>query len=169
MDNRSSHVRSAIQVEGQPVHRDQLRGMTSRKETSMITNDEQIQAMTTEQTEELLHRFVGAQASADVDALRALLTDDFKLVGPLGFVVPKEQWIAQFSSGALQIESLDWDEIDVRTHGYAQTSIAIGQLTQQAKYAGQPANGRFRVTAIALRHGPHWRLAGAHYSGIAAP
>jgi ketosteroid isomerase-like protein len=135
----------------------------------MNTGDEQIQAMTAGQTEELLYRFAGAQARADVDALGALLTDDFKLVGPLGFVVPKEQWLAQFSSDALQIESLAWDEIDVRTHGDAQIAIAIGRLTQQASYAGQPANGRFRVTVIALGSGSHMRLAGAHYSGIAAP
>jgi ketosteroid isomerase-like protein len=135
----------------------------------MITTDEQTQAVTTTHIEELLGRFAEGQRLSAVDALSDLLTDDFTLVGPLGFAVPKHLWLEQFRTGALQIESLEWDEIDVRTHGYAQVAIAIARLTQTAKYAQKPANGRFRVSVIALRHGPDWHLAGAHYSPIGAP
>jgi ketosteroid isomerase-like protein len=134
----------------------------------MITSDEQIQENTTKQIESLLNRFAQAQRRPGAGALSELLTDDFELVGPLGFVVPKQQWLAQFTSGALQIESLDWDEIELRTYGYAQVAIAVGRLTQAATYAERPADGQFRVTVIALRHGPGWQLAGAHYSGIPA-
>jgi hypothetical protein len=72
----------------------------------MTTSDERIQEMTTQQTEKLLHRFADAQQRSDVAELDSLLTGDFKLVGPLGFVVPKQQWLEQFRSGALQITSL---------------------------------------------------------------
>jgi hypothetical protein len=105
----------------------------------------------------------------DSGALAQLATDDFKLVGPLGFVVPKAQWLEQFDAQTLQIESLDWDELDVRTCAYRMVAIAIGRLTQTATYAQTLAGGQFRVTVIALRDGPRWRLAGAHYSRIADP
>jgi ketosteroid isomerase-like protein len=123
----------------------------------------------TQQIHELGRQWAEAQERGDVDALETLLTDDFKLVGPLGFVLDKQQWLAQYRSGALQVGSLEWDEVDVRAYAYWQAAIAIGALTQQAEYQGHPANGRFRVTQIAVRNGDGWKLAGVHYSPIAAP
>jgi hypothetical protein len=135
----------------------------------MITSDEQIVARTRTEIKDLLTCFAKAQRLSDVDELSGLLTDDFKLVGPLGFVVPKQEWLKQFRTGTLQIQSLEWDEIDIRTHAYAYSAIAIGRLTQAASYARKPADGQFRVTAIAIGQGTTWHLAGAHYSPIAAP
>jgi hypothetical protein len=135
----------------------------------MITSDEQVVSMTRSEVKELLTRFAEAQRVSNVDELSGLLTDDFKLVGPLGFIIPKQEWLEQFRAGRLQIESLEWDEIDIRTHAYANFAIAIGSLTQAATYARKPADGQFRVTAIATGSGTSWHLAGVHYSAIAAP
>jgi hypothetical protein len=135
----------------------------------MTTSDQQIVSLTTDEVSKLLERFSQAQTLSDLDALSELLTDDFKLVGPFGFVVPKEQWLEQFATGALQIESLEWDEIDIRTHAYAGFAIAIARLTQSATYAQSRSDGQFRVSAIAIGHGTAWQLAGIHYSAIAAP
>ena len=135
----------------------------------MTTSDQQIVNLTTDEISKLLERFSHAQTLSDLDALTGLLTDDFKLVGPLGFVVAKQQWLEQFAIGALQIESLEWDELDIRTHAYAGIAIAIGRLTQSATYAQKRSDGQFRVTAIAIGQGTTWHLAGIHYSAIAAP
>jgi hypothetical protein len=135
----------------------------------MITSDEQIVAMTRTEIKDLLTRFAEAQRLSGVDELSGLLTDDFEVVGPLGFVVPKHEWLKQLRTGMLQIQSLEWDEIEIRTHAYACFAIAIGRLTQAASYARKPADGQFRVTAIAIGQGKSWHLAGAHYSPIAAP
>ena len=135
----------------------------------MITSDKQTVNTIASEIGKLLNRFAEAQRLSDLDDLSELLTDDFKLVGPLGFVVPKQQWLEQFRSGALQIESLQWDEVDIRTHAYANSAIAIGRLTQTATYADNRADGAFRVTAIAVGNGVTLHLAGAHYSPIADP
>jgi ketosteroid isomerase-like protein len=135
----------------------------------MIRSNEYSQAMTSSEIELALGEFADAQRRGDAGALARLVTDDFKLVGPLGFVVPKAKWLEQFDTQTLQIESLDWDELDIRTYGYREVAIAIGRLTQIASYEQRLAGGQFRVTAIALRDGPHWRLAGAHYSRIEEP
>jgi ketosteroid isomerase-like protein len=135
----------------------------------MTTSDQQIVSLTTGEVTELLDRFAEAQRLSDVDALSRLLTDDFALVGPLGFVVPKQQWLEQFHTGALQIESLEWDDVDIRTYPDAGFAIAIGKLTQAATYAQNRSDGQFRVTLIAIGHGTTWHLTGAHYSPIAAP
>jgi ketosteroid isomerase-like protein len=135
----------------------------------MITSDQQTVDVAASEIGKLLNRFAEAQRLSDLDALSELLTDDFKLVGPLGFVVPKQQWLEQFRSGVLQIESLELDYVDIRTHAYANFAIAIGRVTQTATYAEHRADGAFRVTAIAIGHGLTWHLAGAHYSPIADP
>jgi ketosteroid isomerase-like protein len=135
----------------------------------MTTSDQQIVSLTSEEIRELLGRFAEAQRRSDVGALSGLLTDDFKLVGPLGFVVPKQQWLEQFHSGALRLDSLEWGEVDIRTYADAGFAIAIGKLTQAGTYAQDRSDGQFRVTLIAIGHGVTWQLAGAHYSPIAAP
>jgi hypothetical protein len=135
----------------------------------MITSDQQLVDMTTHEICTLLERFAEAQTVSDPDALSELLTDDFKLVGPLGFVVPKDEWLEQFRSGALRIESLQWDDVEIRTHAYANFAIAIGKLAQTATYAENRSDGQFRLTAIAVGYGTSWHIAGAHYSPIAIP
>ena len=135
----------------------------------MTTSDQQAVSLTTDEITELLERFAEAQRLSDLDTLSKLLTDDFKLVGPLGFVVPKHPWLEQFRAGTLQIESLEWDEVDIRTYACANFAIAIGRLSQVATYAQRRSDGQFRVTVIAIGHGTTWQLTGAHYSAIAPP
>lgn len=132
--------------------------MNEERETTMH-NDTQLRVR------DLGGRLAEAQQRGDVAALGSLLTDDFKLVGPLGFVLDKQQWLDQYRSGNLMTHSVGWDEVDVRDYG--QTAIAIGRQTQQAKYQGRPADGRFRVTQIAIRVDDRWALAGLHFSPIA--
>src|SRR5262249_3865182 len=110
-----------------------------------------------EQILELGRRWAAAEASGDVEALGALLADDFMLVGPLGFVLDKAQYLGSRRSGDLKHESLDWE--DVRLRVYGETAVAIGTQTQKSTYQGRDASGRFRVTQIAARLGGHWVLA----------
>ena len=122
---------------------------------------------TDEHIRELGRRWVAAELMGDADALAALTVEDFTLVGPLGFVLTKQQWLERYRTGALVTTSLTWDEVQVRDYGNA--AIAIGRHTQQATYQGQPADGQFRATHIAVRAGDRWLLAGQHLSPIGGP
>ncbi|WP_427136531.1 nuclear transport factor 2 family protein [Pseudarthrobacter sp. S9] len=108
-----------------------------------------------------------AEVRADVDALDAMTVADFTLVGPLGFVLDKQQWLDRYRSGDLVTSSLTWDNVAVRE--YATTAVAIGRHTQQAAYRGTPSDGAFRATHILVRSGDHWQFAGIHLSPIASP
>lgn len=118
------------------------------------------------QVRELGRLWAEAQERGDADALDSLLTDDFMLVGPLGFVLTKQQWLDQFRSGALEASSVMWDEVDVRDYG--PVAVAVGRERQRADYNGRPANSQFRVTQVAVRRDGGWALAGLHFSPIAA-
>jgi hypothetical protein len=122
--------------------------------------------MTTfEQVIRLGERLAEAQLNGDAEALGSLLVDSFKLVGPAGFVLDKQQWIDQFRSGRLTIQSLEWDEVSVREHG--DLAIAIGRQTHEVTFQGQPVAGAFRVTQVAIRSDGKWQLIGLHLSPIA--
>jgi ketosteroid isomerase-like protein len=126
-----------------------------------------MQSDTDQQVRELGLQLAEAEQRNAAAALDSLLADDFKLVGPLGFVIDKRQWLDQYRSGALVTRSLAWDDVEVRSYG--DVAIAIGRRTQQAEYRGHPANGRFRVTEVAVRRGDRWVVAGLHLSPIADP
>jgi ketosteroid isomerase-like protein len=121
---------------------------------------------TTKEILELGRRWAEAEQHADVETLAALAVADFALVGPLGFVLDKQQWLDRYRTGDLTTSSLTWDEITVRTYGDA--AVAIGRHIQQASYRGQPSDGQFRATHIAVRTGDHWQLVGIQLSPIGA-
>ena len=104
---------------------------------------------TTEQIRDLGGRWVDAEVAADVETLEALATDDFRLVGPFGFILDKQQWLDRYRSGDFSTTTLAWHDVDVREYG--DTAIAIGTQTQQAAYRGSPSNGDFRVTHVFVR------------------
>ena len=120
-----------------------------------------------QQLDELGRQWMEAERRGDAEALGALAVTDFTLVGPLGFVLGKDQWVARYQEGAMVTHEMSWTDVTVREYG--ETAVAIGVLTQRASYRGTPADGSFRVTQISVRDGGWRLLAGLHYSPIAAP
>jgi ketosteroid isomerase-like protein len=119
---------------------------------------------------EVLHlgrRWAEAERRGDVESLDAVLASGFLLVGPLGFMLTKDAYLGSRRSGDLSHRSLVWDDVQVRVYGEA--AVAVGTQTQESSYQGHDASGRFRVTQVVVRRPDGWRLAGLHYSPIAAP
>ena len=116
---------------------------------------------------ELDSRWADAEVRGDTAALDALTADDFTLVGPLGFVLRKPEWLARYRSGDLVTSELVWDETVVRDYG--DTAVVVGRHAQRAAYRGSPADGVFRSTHVAVRRDGEWRLAGIQLSAIGTP
>ncbi len=112
-------------------------------------------------------RWARAEIAGDVAVLDAMATKDFILVGPLGFILDKGQWLDRYSSGDFVTSALDWRDTQVRVFG--ECAIVVGVHDQEAAYRGQPNNGQFRATHILVREDGTWRLAAMHLSPIAAP
>jgi ketosteroid isomerase-like protein len=115
---------------------------------------------------ELARRWIDAERHADTDTLDAITTDDFTLVGPLGFILDKPTWLDRYRSGALHFESLRWDDTTVRFYGPA--ALRIGRQRQNATYLGQPNEGEFRVTQLLVQHEQQWQMASMHISPLTA-
>jgi ketosteroid isomerase-like protein len=117
--------------------------------------------------EELEKRWVEAELAGDTSAMDSLAHNDFLLVGPLGFILDKAQWLERYSSGAFVTSALDWRDSTVRVFG--DCAVVIGVHDQEAAYRGQSNNGQFRATHILSREDGAWRLIGMHLSPIATP
>ena len=117
--------------------------------------------------EELEERWAKAEVEGDVSTLDAMATEDFRLVGPFGFVLDKEQWLDRYRSGDLVTTELDWRDRQERDLG--DTVLVIGIHNQRAAYRGTPSDGQFRSTHIWIREGEQWRLAGTQLSPIGRP
>jgi ketosteroid isomerase-like protein len=116
---------------------------------------------------ELGDRWAQAEVAGDVDTLAGLADDGFRLVGPFGFVLDKDQWLDRYRSGAFHTRTLTWEEVSVADHG--DTAIAVGKQTQEASYQGRPANGEFRVSHVFARKPDGWHLIGMHLSQAGPP
>ncbi|MGZ4295535.1 MAG: nuclear transport factor 2 family protein [Solirubrobacteraceae bacterium] len=105
-----------------------------------------------------------AEIDGDVATLDALATDDFTLVGPVGFVLDKRQWLDRYRGGGLRTKALTFE--DAVTHVYGDAAIRVGRHIQQAEFQGRAVDGEFRATHVAVRQSQGWRLAGVHLSPI---
>ncbi|HEX5401037.1 MAG TPA: DUF4440 domain-containing protein [Pseudonocardiaceae bacterium] len=110
-------------------------------------------------------QWADAEQRGDTDMLGSLTTDDFTLVGPLGFVLHKPEWLRRYREGGLVTHSLVWADIEVRDYGDA--AVVVGRHTQQAEFRGTPVNGSFRATHVVVRRAGTWLLAGIQLSPIA--
>lgn len=124
-------------------------------------------ANTAQQLQHLAEQWATAEQSADTAAIERTLADDFAGVGPLGFLLSKQEWIQRHQSGALRYTSFVLNEAQVRVYGDA--AIMIGRITQAGTYQGHDTSGQFRVTLVWVRQQKGWRLANLQLSTIGQP
>src|SRR5689334_15544372 len=79
------------------------------------------------QLHHLGQRWAEAERRGDASALEPLLADDFVLVGPLGFVLDKQQYLASRRSGDLRHASFAWEGAHANVYGEA--AVVVGTQT----------------------------------------
>jgi ketosteroid isomerase-like protein len=128
--------------------------------------------MNQEQLEQEVARLADAWATAELQSdtafLERLLSDDFVGIGPLGFLLTKQEWIAWRETGDLKHDALTLDEVMVRVYNI-DAAIVICRLVQDATYRGTPILAQLRTTLVFVRHKGQWQLAGLHECNIGQP
>lgn len=127
--------------------------------------------MNQEHAEQVVAQLVDAWATAELhgDAafLESTLADDFIGIGPLGFILTKQEWIGRHQAGDLKYELLTLDEMNARV--YHDTAIVIARQVQQGAYRGNSINAQFRTTLVFVTQQGQWRLANLQLSAIGQP
>ena len=118
---------------------------------------------TTRQVADLSQQWVAAELRGDTAFLERTLTDDFVGIGPLGFMLSKQDWLQRYRSGDFAYQTLALEDAQMRDYGA--TVVLIGTQAQHATYHDQVMQGRFRITLIWVRPAATWLLAGCHFSG----
>jgi uncharacterized protein (TIGR02246 family) len=123
----------------------------------------------TGQLAKLVEDWAAAELHGDTTFLGRVLADDFVGVGPRGFMLTKEQWIARHEAGNLKYESFGLDEVEVRP--YRDAAVAVCRQSAEGVYEDE--NGRydiheqFRATLVFVKQQGRWLLASLHLSPIA--
>jgi len=118
----------------------------------------------TRRLEGFIREWADAERREDVAFLRESLTDDFVGIGPLGFMLTKDQWLGRYEGG-LSYDSFALDEVAVRFYGGV--AVATCRQSQSGEFRGNDASGEFRATLIFAEQEGRWLLAGLHLSPIA--
>jgi ketosteroid isomerase-like protein len=115
---------------------------------------------------DLVQRWADAEQRNDAGALDGLLADGFAGVGPFGFILTRDQWLARFPNGLVN-RSFTVTDLQVRDYGTA--AAGIGVLAQETSWQGTDNTGRFRVTLVTVQEGEGWRLAHVHIGPLQGP
>ncbi len=115
---------------------------------------------------DLIGHWAAAEQDNDAEALDKLLASDFVGVGPLGFVLDRDQWLGRFGNG-LENRAFAVEDAQVREYGAA--AVVVGVLAQETSFQGGDNSGRFRLTLVAVRPTDRWLLANAHIGMLQKP
>ena len=108
---------------------------------------------------DLVDTWAAAEERNDPERLDGLLADDFVGVGPLGFVLTREQWLERFGNG---LENRAFKVEDPQVHDHGSAAVVIGVDAQETSFRGGDNSGRFRLTLLAVRPDDRWLVAGVH-------
>jgi ketosteroid isomerase-like protein len=106
-----------------------------------------------------------AERTRDLAFLAANLTDDFVGVGPLGFALPKQAWLARHRGDDLKYETFDLDEVIVREHG--DVTMVTARQTAIGTFKERPVPSQLRDTLVIVTENGAPKIASLHMSFIA--
>jgi ketosteroid isomerase-like protein len=124
----------------------------------MGSGNDEITTFLTEWTQAELH--------GDAASLDGFLVDDFVGVGPLGFLLSKQEWLARFAPGGMKYGAFSLEEAQVRDYG--DTAVVVGRQSQSGTFRGNPLPyATVRTTLVLLNRSGGWRMASASMSFVA--
>ena len=130
----------------------------ARSSANQKGNDEQA-------IRKLLDEISAALPRADTAALDRIYADNYTLVNEFGVVMTKVPRLAAIKSGELKLESVVFDEVNMRLYG--NTAVATYRVTQKGQFKGQDIGGQLRATSTYVKMKGRWQVAAAQVTRIA--
>jgi ketosteroid isomerase-like protein len=115
--------------------------------------------------EEFLTTWAAAEQAGDTTTLETQLASDFTAVGPLGFILTRQAWLARHRHGDLTYQAFSLSEVNARAAGG--TAIVTARNNTRGSYQGHPIPEAVRATLILVSDTGSWTLAAIHMSFIA--
>jgi ketosteroid isomerase-like protein len=116
----------------------------------------------------LLGELAKAELAGDTEFYERVADGDFVAIGPLGFVLTREQWLGRFRSGAYKCSRYDLSDIKLLDKGAV--AIVVAKADIEATFEGRPSPvPETRVLHVFQRSAEGWKLLSLQHSGIARP
>jgi hypothetical protein len=112
-----------------------------------------------------LDQWAAAEQAGDTGQLDTLLAGDFAGIGPLGFTLSRQAWLARHRSQDLRYDSFGLTEVQTRVYGPA--AVVTARNNTRGSYQGHPIPEATRATLVLVSGDGNWRLAAIHLSFIA--
>lgn len=114
----------------------------------------------------LQHEWVQTALRGEAERSAALMADDFRLVGPRGRVVTKQQWVeTMLAQRKPAYDSVTYDRVHVALYG--DHAVISGGYTQRTTSGEQRITGQGVFVSTWVREGTRWRVLASVYPGPA--
>jgi len=101
----------------------------------------------------------------DTATFDRMCADDYVSTNNVGLVRTKAQVIEDLKSGALKVESMISDDVNVRVQG--DTAIVTGRVTTKVQDRGRDTSGQNRFTQVYMKRNGRWQLVAFQQTRIA--
>jgi ketosteroid isomerase-like protein len=113
-------------------------------------------------------KFLEAQRSFDLPAIRALTADNYTEISPAGELDDREKMLGFYAPDKkTQAPPLTVDHEQTRVFG--DVAVQTVKLTYTMNAGGQPRTMALRATLVAHKRAGEWKLVSAQYTGIRPP
>jgi ketosteroid isomerase-like protein len=116
--------------------------------------------------QDVVEQWCAAEKAGDDVRLATMLAEGFVGIGPVGFVLDRDQWMARFGRG---LRNRSFAVRDPQVHEHGSAAVVIGVLEQQTTFGDVDNSGRFRISLVAVPAGEEWRVASVHIGPLQAP
>ena len=130
---------------------------TTSSSANQKGNDEQA-------VRQLLNEVPTALERADTAALDRIYAENYTLVNEFGELTTKAPRLAAIKSGELKLESVSFDEVNIRLYG--NTAVATFRVTQKGQFKGQAIGGQLRATSTYVKMKGRWQLVASQNTRI---
>lgn len=118
-----------------------------------------------ETVETLLERVAQAETGGDASFYERLCHPEFRTIGPLGFILDRQQWLGRLTSGRYRCTRYDLSEVvDVAVGDIV---LALARADIEATFEGQPPPvSSTRVQHVFRRNSGAWQLLSVQHSAL---
>ena len=132
--------------------------------SSALSADQQTDAVVKDTLVQIEHQWGDALVKRDVEAFGRWIADDWILTWSDGSRVTKAMALTDLKEGALNVESLQFDDVSVRVYG--DTAIVIGLITEKSKFRDGDTSGKRRFTDVFVKRDGRWQVVASHECDI---
>lgn len=116
---------------------------------------------------QLEREWAEAGVKADAAALDRLIASDWSLTSWDGQTQTKAQILEEIKAGAYKQESVNLDNIKVRTFG--DVAVVTLSQTEKSRYKGKDSSGRYLYTDVWVKRNGKWQAVATHGTKVEQP